>query len=181
MFTKSLSRIALVSGLILGASAIVPQVALADTITVENNPYVSWSFTPTSNVSISHTTTNGTATHTGLVATTEIGTLKIAANGEFGFTVKVNGAATDTSSLVHDTLNTYKIPFKLGYAAGAVATLPTTATAMAGGNEAFSTDCSDAGGCDRSIKIEVASSDLVSKPSGTYNATVTFTVENDTE
>ncbi|BAQ62523.1 hypothetical protein GM3708_2929 [Geminocystis sp. NIES-3708] len=179
MFTKSLSRIALVSGLILSAGAIIPQVALADTITVENNPYVSSSFTPVSNVSITHTSTNGTTTHAGLVNTTEIGTLKIAANGEFGFTVKVNGAATNTSSLVHDTLDTYKIPFKLGYQSGAVATLTDTATAMAGGSEDFSTDCSDAGGCDRSIKIEVANTDLISKPSGTYNATVTFTVTND--
>jgi hypothetical protein len=185
MFTK-FNRVLLASGLVLTSLVGFGSSAFAQAIGVDNTDYVTWQFVAEDNPVLAHTSANGAVSvYEGLPDTTPIGILTIASNGQFGFTVKVNGPESNTSSLVHTTMPDYAIPFKLGYGITATAAayeLTDSATMITGGQEDFRNDqdtCADADGCDRIITIFIDGDDLQTKPSGTYTQTVTFTVEND--
>lgn len=180
MFTKSLSRIALVSGLILGASTIVPRIALAEGENIGtgdiyvNNPVMqtlTWTSTATSGATIP--LTNNTA-----LTSTSVGTVNVKSNSVDGFTVTVsstNGSAS-AGGLLKRVSGTETMLYTINY--NGVDIELANGTVEAENPTALDTTCASSTGCPRDVKIAIGQDEINSKPAGAYSDTLTFTLTN---
>jgi hypothetical protein len=160
--------------------------AFAQEVTVNNPKYVSSLFTPTTVGIPAYTSSNGTVTFDSAnVTDTKIGDLKIAANGDLGFTVEAKGPA----KLARDGMvnsEQYDFSYQIQYvniasnggsSTGYKTLDPNTAVKL--GDEPFTEACAVAAGCSQEIQVKILGSDLSGIPSGSYKGTLTFTVTND--
>lgn len=163
MFTKSLSRIALVSGLILGASTIVPTVALAQTAATGE---LSGTITPAQTITWGGTLTGIAITpNSATPLALGFGTVSATTN----VTWEINANSANASKLKNGTV---EIPYTFGIADGVAAQtlLVTDLKVYDGGVD------SSAGITTKAVTLNILAADTVGKKAGNYIDTVTLTI-----
>ncbi len=155
-------------GLAIAALSVFSPAAQADNIFANNPVLNSLTFVATRNTSgLAIPLTNNTA-----LPATSIGNVNIQSNTVGGFRVEVQ--STNAGLLKRSTGET--IAYTLNYNTidkGQIVT-----TSVMEDNNALITDCADATGCNRDVKISISQSEIVSKPAGDYSDTLTFSLTN---
>jgi hypothetical protein len=149
-------------------SAIFPSVAQADNVYADLPTLNAIAFVPSRG-------TTGTAilltTNTALPLTS-VGNVNVSSNTIAGFTVEVE--STNAGLLKRATGEGMAYTLNYNSSEKGQITIKTVVESPA----ALNTDCADASGCDRDVKIAISQSEVSSKPAGFYSDTLTFTLTN---
>jgi len=169
MIRQSARRVVAATTLILGASAVLIPPALAGESggnqqgempaieTVNYTPAAKFNFTP-------GTTMTGQS----------FGSVNVRSNSGAGWLLEVK--SLEGSVLKHTSITTATIAYSLSV--DSVATAVTTADTYVTAKDVSTLTCSVPAGCDYNVTADIAGTETESKPTGTYQDTITFKLTN---